>query len=142
MWDIENNSNLNINPNFLLHLLFGCVNHWMHLLHFRYCFDPTNWRDSLVGDRTSRHTRDLSISTDSCANLPSINILPHHVTRLQYDTDIPLHVVCLQDQEDSREFQRSQVHWIHHVFHLHCLACFPTHLFRHQQWLQGKYHSH
>jgi len=65
--------------------------------------------------------------------VPRIHVLADDVPCVQHASDPDVHPVCIQDAQDPGGLQRSQVHRLHHVLHVHRLAGLRAHLLRHQQ---------
>lgn len=63
------------------------------------------------------------------------------MSELQYCTDDYVHSVRNQEQRSSRDLQRGQAHWLHHVHDLHHLAGLRTHLLWHSavNWEGGEF---
>ena len=60
------------------------------------------------------------------------HLLPDPISGVQHDSNPPVHCVRRQDQEDPLQFQRGQVHRVHHVLYLHRLASIHTDIFWNQ----------
>ena len=71
--------------------------------------------------------------------MPGLDIFIDDVSGLQHDPHSNVHFVRFQDSQNTGEFQRGQVHRLHHVLDLHRLAGIRAYLFRHKQRLQGHY---
>lgn len=106
----------------------------------RLCRDnrsPAHRHYRVADNRAARYHRDSPISAVRGADVPRLHVLPDDVSGLQHVPDTDVHPICIQDPQDPGGFQRGQIHWLHHVFHVHRLARLRADLFRHQQRLQG-----
>lgn len=99
----------------------------------RYRCDTTIWCYRLACYRAPRCQRNSSAAIDCCAHMQSVDIFTHHVAGVQYDFDIIMHIICIQNAKNTRKFQRSQIHWFHNVFNMYCVVGISTNLFRHKQ---------
>lgn len=107
------------------------------VLSDRYHVGAAVGRNRLADLREARREGDLPAAADSGADVRRLHLLADDVARVQHVPHPAVHSVRLQDPQDSRELQRGQVHWLHHVQHLHRVARLRAHLLWHQQRLQG-----
>jgi len=91
----------------------------------------------MADDRAAGYHGDPSVSAIRGAYMSRVHVFADDVSRLQHVPDSDVHFVRVQNPQDSRRLQRSQVHRLHHVLYVHRLAGLRAYLLRHQQRLQG-----
>ena len=67
----------------------------------------------------------------------SVHLLPDPIPGLQHDPHHPLHRLRRQNKENPVKLQRGQVHRLHDVLHLHCLAGLHPYFLWHKPRLHG-----
>lgn len=97
--------------------------------HFQFDFSATAWSVHLVwcGSITSHHrlcgpAYSQSWNGPRCPEMWYFRPISDLSAGLQHAPNGYLHSLCHKNQRSSRDVQRGQAYWLHHVHHLHCMA--------------------